>query len=298
MSFAILGAAALAASAPLGAEPIDPAVAEAVVGSCDGRVIVLPGEAPIGPACGAPDTQLPLPPPIDGEIVVTAREQIEEDPLAQVNAQSYEVVSAVDEALIEPVALAYGEGLPKPIRKGLSNFFGNLREPVVFLNDILQLRPRRAVKTFGRFVINSTAGVGGLVDVAKKKPFRLPRRINGFANTLGYYGIGSGPFLVLPLLGATTVRDVLGGAVDAAVMPTVVGKPFTQIGYRAPDIVVTALDERLRMDGAIDRARAADDPYATIRDAYIARRASEIAALRAPGNGVPNSRTQAEPPKQ
>lgn len=297
MSFAILAASALAVSAPVAADTVDPTLAQVGVESCDERVLALPGEAPLGTPCSATEPDTALPPPAEGEIVVTAREQIREDPLAQVNAQTYEVVSAVDEALVEPVALAYGEDLPKPIRKGLSNFFGNLREPVVFLNDVLQLRPKRAVKTLGRFVVNSTFGVGGLVDVAKKKPFRLPRRANGFANTLGYYGVGSGPFLVLPLVGATTVRDLVGGAADGMVLPTAVGKPFTQIEYRVPDLVVTSLDERLRIDGEIKRARAANDPYASMRDAYMARRAAEIAALKAPGNGIPKPGYKAEVPK-
>lgn len=270
-----------------------PAAPAMVAAPCENRVLVLPGEAPLGEPCpgpapiiGAEGIQGQVNPSNGNEIVVSGRAPIGADPLVELNAQTYEAVAAVDEALVEPIAKAYGEGLPKPVRKGLSNFFANLREPVVFLNDLLQLRPKRAVKTLGRFVVNSTVGVAGLVDVAKKKPFNLPRRNNGFANTLGYYGVGSGPFLVLPLVGATTLRDVLGGAADNFVLPTAVGKPFNRFEYRISSFTVTSLDSRLENDAEIERVRASRDPYATLRDTYIARRAAEIAALKSPGDGI------------
>ena len=268
---------------------------------CDPREIVLPGEAPLGQPCTVTAAEV-MPPadpaadiPVEGEIVITGRAPIKADPLAQINAQTYEAVAAVDEAIVAPVAQVYGKGLPKPIRKGLSNFFANLREPVVFLNDVLQLRPKRAARTLGRFVINSTVGVAGLVDVAKKKPFHLPRRDNGFANTLAYYGVGPGPFLVVPLVGATTLRDLLGGVADTALLPTAIGKPFNRFEYAATSYVVTSLDERLELDAEVQRIRASNDPYAAMRDIYMKRRAAEIAALKAPGNGIPERIEVPEP---
>lgn len=263
---------------------------DAAAPSCDERVLVLPGEAPLGTPC-IPALAPPLPDaaaaaPAGDEIVVTAREDIPGDPLVAINAQAFEAVDAVDAAVVEPIAKAYGKSLPKPIRTGLSNFFANLREPVVLLNDVLQLRPKRALKTLGRFAVNSTAGIGGLVDVAKKKPFHLPKRNNGFANTLGYYGIGPGPFLVVPLLGATTLRDMLGGAADTMVLPNAVGAPFTRTPYRVTSYAVTSLDSRLEMDEEIAKVRVAKDPYATLRDTYLTRRAAEIAALKARGDGI------------
>lgn len=253
--------------------------------ACDERVVVLPGEAPLGVPCG-PAAVEPAPDAPGNEIVVTAREDIPGDPMVAINAQAFEAVDAVDAAVVEPIAKVYGKGLPKPVRKGLSNFFANLREPVVFLNDLFQLRPKRALRTLGRFAVNSTVGIGGLVDVAKKKPFKLPRRNNGFANTLGYYGVGPGPFLVVPLLGATTLRDMLGGAADTMVLPNTVGAPFTGTPYRVSSYTVTSLDSRLEMDEEIAKVRVSKDPYATMRDTYLARRAAEIAALKAPGRGV------------
>lgn len=108
------------------------------------------------------------------------------------NAKTFAVTQDVDKAIIGPVAIAYRDALPAPIRNGLRNFLNNLHEPVVSLNFLLQLKPGKAVETIGRFAINSTVGVAGLIDVAKRHPFSLPRRRNGFADTFGYYGVGPG----------------------------------------------------------------------------------------------------------
>ncbi len=118
-----------------------------------------------------------------------------------------------------PVAKAYKKSLPKPVRSGIRNFLNNLGEPIVFLNYLLQLKPGKAFETLGRFAINSTIGIGGLVDVAKKEPFNLPHRRNGFANTLGYYGVDSGSYLYLPIIGATTVRDLVGDGLRPVPFP-------------------------------------------------------------------------------
>src|SRR3546814_2446438 len=91
---------------------------------------------------------------------------------------------------------------------GLGNALRNISEPVNFLNFLLQFKIGKAAETLGRFVVNTTFGVGGLVDVAKTKPFNLPYRRNGFANTLGFYGVEPGPYFYLPLVGPTTLRDM------------------------------------------------------------------------------------------
>src|SRR3546814_6026547 len=88
-----------------------------------------------------------------------------------------------------------------PVRDGLGNALRNISEPVNFLNFLLQFKIGKAAETLGRFVVNTTFGVGGLVDVAKTKPFNLPYRRNGFANTLGFYGVEPGPYFYLPLVG-------------------------------------------------------------------------------------------------
>src|SRR3546814_10385251 len=108
---------------------------------------------------------------------------------------------------------------PKPIRDGLGNALRNLREPINFLNFLFQFKIGKAVETVGRFAINSTIGVAGIFDVAKKPPVNLPYRPNGFANTLGFYGVELGPHFFLPRLGPKTLRDTVGDAIDLLDLP-------------------------------------------------------------------------------
>ncbi len=222
------------------------------------------------------------PPSDDNVIVVTAPDRKSSvDPLSAINAESFEIAQDIDQALVAPVANAYKEGLPKPIRSGLRNFISNLGEPVVFLNYLLQLKPGKALETLGRFAINTTIGIGGLVDVAKEKPFYLPNRFNGFANTLGFYGVKPGAYLYLPLAGSTTVRDLIGDSLDLLVLPTAVGKPFTQIEVTAPIGVLRALDRRIQRDDEITQNQEeSDDPYVSARDQYLKSRQIEIDILK------------------
>lgn len=219
--------------------------------------------------------------PEGNAIVVTGTAEAPHgDPLANINATTFQITQSVDRAVVEPIADVYRDDFPKPLRKGLKNFFRNLLEPVVFLNYLLQLKPGKAFETLGRFAINSTIGVAGLVDVAKKEPFNLPYRRNGFANTLGYYGVGTGPFLVLPLVGATTLRDFLGGLADVSVLPTAVGKPFSSLKYAIPAYTVNSLEFRIEFDEKLEAINAADDPYTALREIYLCQREADIAALK------------------
>ena len=202
------------------------------------------------------------------------------DPLHRVNVQTYEVVQEIDDAIVDPISDAYRDGLPRPVRKGLSNFFRNLREPIVFLNFLLQGKPGKAFETMGRFAINTTVGIAGLVDVAKKEPFSLPHRNNGFANTLGYYGVKPGAFLYLPLVGPTTIRDGIGSLLDTAVLPVAVGKPFNTPYYAVSSYTIRSLDERIELEEKHARIRDADFPYAAMRETYLCERQAEIDALR------------------
>lgn len=202
------------------------------------------------------------------------------DPLEKVNAQSFDVTQKVDEAFVGPLALAYRDAVPRPLRRGLRNFLRNLREPVVFINYLLQLKPGKAAETVGRFAINTTLGVAGLFDAAKKRPFNLPYRPNGFANSMGYYGVKQGPFLYLPLLGSTTVRDLIGNTLDRLVLPLGVGKPFNNPYVTVPIVTLSVLDERAEFDDEIQALRKSNaDPYATMRDYYLKAREAEIEAL-------------------
>lgn len=228
----------------------------------------------------------PLPPatppdPIADEIIVTARTADPRDPAEAINVEAFQLVQGADAALVAPVAEAYEEAVPSPVRKGIGNFLNNLLEPVVALNFLLQLKPEKAAETLGRFAINTTFGVGGLVDVAKTKPFNLPRRPNGFSNTLGFYGVKPGPYFFLPLIGPTTLRDMIGGGIDGLVYPIAIGQPFTQLHYTLPAGTLSSLNSRIANDCEL-RALNEDtsDPYAATRDYYLWRRQAQIDELK------------------
>jgi phospholipid-binding lipoprotein MlaA len=157
---------------------------------------------------------------------------------------------------------------------------------VVFANYLLQLKPGKAAETAGRFAVNTTIGVAGLVDMAKRKPFNLPRRPNGFAYTLGYYGVKPGPFIFLPFLGPTTLRDAIGGLVDRAVVPGIGGPPFNQPAYAVPATGLGVLDRRAEFDEDLQRIRASDDPYVARREFYLRKRQREIDALHSSVHAV------------
>lgn len=214
-----------------------------------------------------------------GAIVVTGRPRSPGDPLEKMNAQSYALTRDADEAVFRPVAIGYKNAVPKPLRRGLHNILTNLREPVVFLNYLLQLKPGKAAETVGRFTLNSSIGVAGLFDIAKRKPFGLPFRPNGFANTLGYYGVKQGAFLYIPFVGPTTVRDFIGDNLDRIVLPLAIGYPFDNIIYGGPGTFISVLDRRVEFDDRLTRLRETSDPYTASRDFYLERRQAEIDEL-------------------
>ncbi|CUS45402.1 MAG: VacJ family lipoprotein [Pseudomonadota bacterium] len=202
------------------------------------------------------------------------------DPLENFNRKMFSAFQKTDRKFIRPAAMAYKHVVPKLVRSGLRNALSNLNEPIVFLNDLLQLKPGRAVKTLVRFLANSTIGIGGLVDVAKTPAVRLTHHDNGFGNTLAYYGVGPGPYLFLPFVGPTTLRDLIGGQGDGFVLPVAVGKPFDRWQFQVPRGIVSALDQRAESDADMKALLdGAIDPYATLRSVYLQNRAGEIRAL-------------------
>ncbi len=318
MSVSVAASALLAAQMPLAATlgadvPPVPVVEPSVGDPAWDRMVFAPAPDPTAPTVAATTpadwTFAPAPSPtLSGDevvaepvadgVVITGRGADAADPLAAVNEESFKATQAVDQAAVRPAAMAYKSALPRPARDGLRNFFANLREPVVAINYLLQLKPGKAAETVGRFVINSTAGVAGLFDVAKKEPFRLPRRPNGLANTLGYYGVKTGAYFYLPLVGPTTVRDAAGDLIDGLFLPVAVGKPFTSLTYTLPANIVRSLDRRVETDAAVARLNASPDPYRATRDLYLLEREQEIerlhtgedpapAAVEVPAEGAP-----------
>jgi phospholipid-binding lipoprotein MlaA len=209
-----------------------------------------------------------------------ARHHYPGDPLEGFNRTMFRIQFGLDKSIYGPASRGYQHILPKPARSGLRNFFRNLTEPVVFLNDLLQLKPGRAARTLARFTINSTVGLAGLLDVAASKDVNLPHRNNSFGSTLAYYGVHAGPYLFLPLVGPTTLRDLLGEPVDGAVLPVAIGKPFTDTRYRITSAVITGLDQRAEAEPELRALLgSAVDPYATLRSVWLQERAAEISEL-------------------
>lgn len=222
-----------------------------------------------------------LPPQQEVTVFAVKPPHAKGDPLEGFNRTMFDAHQKFDHAVLRPVAMGYKHAVPKPVRSGLRNVLSNLTEPIVFLNDLLQLKPLHALKTLGRFVFNSTLGLGGLLDVAKLPGFKLPHRPNGFGDTLGYYGVKPGPYLFLPFVGPTDLRDLLGGQADGLVLPIAVGDPFDRLEYQIPKGVVSGLDQRAEADQDLNALfGTAVDPYATLRSVYLQDRAGEIAALK------------------
>jgi len=219
------------------------------------------------------------------------------DPAEAVNAKSFAAVQTADKMVIAPAAGIYEHGLPKPLRDGLHNAIYNFREPTNAIHFLLQHKIGKAAETLARFALNSTMGWGGLFDVAKRKPFNLPHRPNGLADTLGFYGVGPGPYMFLPLIGPTTVRDLIGVTIDRFSAPEALGGVFATPEFGFGITIIGGLDDRLRI--APDVARYRDEvgnPYRAYRDFYLRRRQAEIDALRGRPSGLKTPQAQAAKP--
>lgn len=198
------------------------------------------------------------------------------DPLEGLNRGIYKFNDVADRYAIKPVAKAYKAVAPSPVRTGISNFFSNLGTLTTVVNDVLQLKFAQAFSDAGRFVINTTFGVAGLIDVAGMD--NIPKHQEDFGQTLGYWGMGSGAYLVLPILGPSTVRDASGLVIDTVTSDPIqylhnIGQIRTYNQVRA----VQLLDKRTQLLDATDLVdNASIDPYAFMRDAYLQRRASLI----------------------
>lgn len=197
------------------------------------------------------------------------------DPWEPANRFGFRVFMALDRAVIRPAAKAYQAVLPKPVRTGIHNVLSNLGEPVIGVNDIFQGRFHQAAKTTVRFVANSTVGIAGLIDVGARTG--LPHHDNGFDLTLGRYHVVSGPYVFLPILGPSSVRDLFGICVDGVIDPL----HWVSYPHRAAAGVgrtlVGGVDTRANNDAAFEALLSdATDPYATLRSVYLQNEQSQI----------------------
>ncbi|HVJ37731.1 MAG TPA: MlaA family lipoprotein [Stenotrophomonas sp.] len=193
------------------------------------------------------------------------------DPWERYNRTMHRFNMAVDRAVARPLANAYVTVTPEPVRLGVSNFFENLRSPVTMVNQVLQGHPVQALQTLGRFVLNSTLGIGGLLDPASAA--RVPRRTEDFGQTLGVWGWSNSRYVELPLFGPRTVRDTFGLAGDMPLSPLrQVESDKWRIGLQGLQLVNTRA-QLLAVDALRD---AAVDEYALTRDAWLQRRNYQI----------------------
>ncbi len=204
------------------------------------------------------------------------------DPLEPFNRGVYQFNDAVDTAVLKPVATAYQKVTPSPVRTGVSNFFGNLGDLWSSVNAGLQLRPREATENLMRFSVNTVFGIAGVLDIASE--MGIPRTRLDFGQTMGRWGAPSGPYLVLPLLGPSSVRDGTGLVVD------VVGDPVSSVDHvpsRNSLIALRVVDTRAGLLRATNLLEdAALDKYSFTRDFYLNRRQNQIDDLIDKGIGL------------
>lgn len=200
------------------------------------------------------------------------RTELGEDPLEEFNRGVYKFNDTVDRAALKPVAKGYQKVAPGWIRRGIGNFFSNLEYPITIVNQFLQGKGVTGLKDTGRFILNTTLGVGGLFDVAT--PVGLEAHDEDFGQTLAVWGVHSGPYLHLPLFGPSTLRDAPSRAVDYFLDPLTHGDLHweEEWGQRTLDVVHTRA-ELLALDPTLERSF---DPYAFMRAAWLQRREFEI----------------------
>ncbi len=206
------------------------------------------------------------------------RPQTQEDPLEPFNRAVFGFNRLVDGVLVRPVGELYGL-LPAPVRSGVGNVLDNLREPVVFVNELLQGKRERAGVAFARFFVNTTLGIGGLFDVAAA--LGLERRQEDFGQTLAVWGVPEGPYLVLPLIGPTSPRDLAGDLVDSLLFD-----PFNHLAprpWRLGRSALAGLVESRRLRPLLEELeRGSLDFYAAVRSSYRQRRVRMILDGRLP----------------
>lgn len=192
-----------------------------------------------------------------------------QDPWEGFNRGVFNFNESLDRAILKPVAQGYRFIMPDVAEQGVSNFFDNLRDVVTFFNNVLQLKPVEATQDLSRVLINTTIGIGGLFDVASAMD--IPKNDEDFGQTLGAWGVESGPYLVLPLFGPSTVRDGVG------IIPDMYLDPLNQVESDELRYGLKALKVVDKRASFLDREGVVTgDRYTFIRDAYLQKREFEV----------------------
>lgn len=209
------------------------------------------------------------------------------DPFEPMNRVIFGMNTGFDNAILLPVAQAYVDVVPEPARNSVHNVLENLNLPVTFANDVLQGEMTRAGQTFGRFTINTTIGIGGLIDFASD--FGIPDHTEDFGQTLGVWGVGEGPYLVAPFFGPDPPRDMAGQVADIFMDPTTYIHINGHIYWSAGREVAEAIDLRSRSIDQIESIeRSSVDYYASVRSLYRQHRNNEIRNGKPDVDNLPN----------
>jgi len=209
------------------------------------------------------------------------------DPYESTNRAIFDFNQKLDRNFMLPTAEFYVAAVPEPARDGVHNFLSNLNLPVVFINDVLQGEATRAAQDMGRFGLNTTIGVGGLFDPATK--MGVPENNEDFGQTLGVWGVGEGPYLVLPLLGPDPPRDAFGQVADVFLDPWTYVSIREHFYWSAAREYAEIVDLRSRnIDTLNDIERTSVDYYATMRSLYRQMRQNEINNGKTETENLPN----------
>lgn len=194
------------------------------------------------------------------------------DPFVSYNRAVHQFNSKFDKTIFQPIARGYREITPAPVDRGITNFFSNLRDVTSAANNLLQLKLSRSASDVGRVVVNSTVGILGLVDVASK--LDLPNYKEDFGQTLGHWGVGPGPYLVMPIWGPSNLRDAISMVPDGYAQPIAyIEDNKTRIGL----VTLYSIDTRADLlEASKTFEEAALDSYIFTRDAYLQKRRSDI----------------------
>ncbi|MEZ5945749.1 MAG: VacJ family lipoprotein [Hyphomonas sp.] len=200
------------------------------------------------------------------------------DPYEDFNRQMFAFNNGVDKYALSPAATAYKTVTPEFARDRVGDFLNNLKSPVIFVNDVLQAEPHRAAETFYRFAVNTTVGLAGLWDVAEG--WGVERHSEDFGQTLAVWGVDSGPYLVMPFIGPTNPRDLVGKGVDPAFDPLnwteFAGDPDLDDHIAIGRRVLGALNTRVVLDDQIRQLNEQPEPYVALRRIYSSQRQAEI----------------------
>ncbi len=196
-----------------------------------------------------------------------APEESNPDPLEPVNRVIYAFNDTADRYVFRPVAKGYNVVVPKPVRTGIGNFFNNWTYPVTIVNSFLQGKFKQGASDTGRFVVNSTVGLFGFFDPASK--MNLPEHDEDFGQTFARWGIGQGPYIVIPILGPATVRSGIGILANTQVNPVL---QLNDSSIRSKLVIAWFIESRAALIGPDEAVRDAFDPYLFMRDAYLQNR--------------------------